>query len=473
LLPLAVTLALAGCAVAVPDPAPPLPAATNWQAPLPHDGDPVLLTLWWQRFDDPALTRLIDAAQRDNFSIGASLARIDQARATARVVGAARLPGVDANGQLIRSSTPEPPSVAATIAAVSLDALWELDLFGANRRTREAAVARVEARTAEWHDARVSLAAEVAATYANLRLCETLLQVYRQDLASQRVVLDLTNRKVRSGFSPPADAALITAAAAEASNRVRAQRAQCDLLVKSLVTLTAQPEVLLRQQLAPGTARLPQPAILAVREVPAAVLAQRPDLAALEQELVAASSEVGVAEADRYPRIRLTGSIGYAAFRALGMTGTGATWSFGPTLGLPLFDAGRRAAVVEQSSARFQELVAEYRQRAALAVQEVEEALVRLDSANDRVQDAERAAESFQVYLKAARTRFETGAGSAFEQEDARRSSLSAAAALLQVRGERIAACISLYKAVGGGWEPVAPAARATPAAENESRKRK
>ena len=139
-----------------------------------------------------------------------------QARATAVVAGASRLPTLDANGQILRRSTPEPPAVAATIAGVSLDALWELDLFGANRRTREAALARVDARTAEWHDARVTLAAEVAAAYANLRLCEALLQVYREDLASQRVVLDLTRRKVRSGFSAPADAALIDAAAAEA-----------------------------------------------------------------------------------------------------------------------------------------------------------------------------------------------------------------------------------------------------------------
>jgi outer membrane protein TolC len=142
----------------------------------------------------------------------------------------------------------------------------------------------------------------------------------------------------------------------------------------------------------------------------------------------------------------------------LGTTGTGSTWSFGPTLALPLFDAGSRAAVVERSSARFDELVATYRQQATLAVQEVEEALVRLESASARVVDAERAARSFDVYLKAARTRFETGAGSAFEQEDARRSALNAAAALLQVRSERVAACISLYKALGGGWEPPADA---------------
>jgi outer membrane protein TolC len=254
---------------------------------------------------------------------------------------------------------------------------------------------------------------------------------------------------------------------------VRAQQAQCDLLVKSLVTLTAQPEPSLRGQLGASRGRLPQPAVLAVQEVPAAVLAQRPDLAALERELLAAAKEVGVAQADRYPRIRLTGSIGYAAFRAMGITGTGTTWSFGPTLALPLFDAGRRAAVVEQGTARLDELAASYRQRATAAVQEVEEALVRLDSASDRLKDAERAAQSFQVYLKAARTRFDTGAGSAFELEDARRSSRNAAAALLQVRGERVAACISLYKALGGGWDVAAaqPAQAAPPAEPARARR--
>ena len=447
------SLALGGCAVAVPDPTPPAPVAVAWQAPLPHDGSPARLAEWWQRFDDPTLAALVDLAQRNNPGMGAALARIGQARATARVAGATRLPSVDANGRLTRSASPEPPSVAFTVAGVSLDALWELDLFGANRRTREAARARLDARLADWHGARVSLAAEVAATYANLRLCEALLDVYRQDLASQRTVQDLTNRKVRSGFSAPADAALINAGAAEASNRARAQRGQCDLLVKSLVTLTAQPEPVLREQLSARRGQLPQPAALAVAAVPAEVLSQRPDLAALERELVAASHEVGVAEADRYPSVRLTGSIGYAAFRALGATGTGATWSFGPALSLPIFDGGRRAAVAEGSMARFEELAANYRERASLAVQEVEEALVRLASASDRLADAESAAASFQTYLKAARTRFETGAGSAFEQEDARRSALNAAAALLQVRSERIAAGISLYKALGGGWE--------------------
>ena len=472
-LALLLPLAIAGCAVAVPDPTPPAPPASTWQAPRPHDGDPVQLAEWWQSFEDPVLVQLVAAAQRDNPGIAASLARVRQARATVAVAGASRLPTIDANGQLLRRSSLEPPAVVASIAGLSLDAAWELDLFGANRLGREAALARFDARAAEWHDARVTLAAEVASSYANLRLCEAELQVLREDLDSQRVVLDLTRRKVRSGFSPPADAALIDAAAADAANRLRAKQAQCDLLVKSLVTLTAQPEPALRGQLAAGRARLPQPAVLTVQEVPAAVLAQRPDLAALEREMMAAAKEVGVAQADRFPRIGLTGSIGYAAFRALGITGTGSTWSFGPTLSLPLFDAGRRAAVVDQNSARLEELAANYRQRATAAVQEVEEALVRLASANDRLKDAERAAQSFQVYLKAARTRFETGAGSAFELEEARRSSLNAVAALLQVRSERIAACISLYKALGGGWDvDPPPPPQATAGDERKQRKK-
>ncbi|MGE0797205.1 MAG: efflux transporter outer membrane subunit [Lautropia sp.] len=465
--PLALALLAAGCAITTPDPRPPAPPATAWQAALPHGGEVTQLAQWWQRFDDPILLQLIEAGQRDNPGLAAAVARIDQARATARVAGAGRLPSVDLNSQITRTSSPLPPSITSTVAAASLDAGWELDLFGANRRTREAAVARVAARTADWHAARVSLAAETATAYANLRLCESLLTVYRQDLDSQRRTLSLTERKVRAGFTAPADAALITAGGAEAANRVRGQRGECDLLIKSLVTLTAMPEPALRQTLAPRAGRLPQPPALAVAAVPAETLAQRPDLAALERELVAASGEVGIAEADRYPQLRLSGSIGYAAFRALGTTGKATTWSFGPALSLPLFDGDRRAGVVDQAQARFDELVANYRERVHAAVREVEVALVRVESAGDRLGDAERGADRVQTSLKAAQSRYDTGAGSVFELEDARRQALNAAAALLQVRAERVAAWLSLYKALGGGWRNDAAGANGDPAGAN------
>lgn len=446
----------AGCAIVVPDARAPLPTTPRWEAPLPHGGDATRIGDWWRRLESPVLASLIDDAQRDNPTLTVAVARIDQARAFARAAGAAFLPAVDGGAQLTRSVTLVPPAAPATLAGVTLDARWELDLFGANRRTRQAALARVDGRQADWHWSRITLAADVAGAWVNLRQCEALLAVYREDMISQGTVLELTMRKVRAGFAAPADAALITASAAEASNRVRGQRAQCELLIKTLVFLTGQPEGGLRERLAPQRANLPEPAALRVSEVPAQALTRRPDLASLERELVAAALEVGVAQADRYPRISFAGSIGLGSLRVFGETNSGATWSIGPGLSLPLFDGGRRAAQVDRTMSRFTELKAGYRLQAMGAIREVEQALVRIDAAADRLADAERAAASFGIYLRAARARYENGTGSLFEQEDARRSTLNAAAGLLQLRAERLAAWITLYKALGGDWEPQA-----------------
>ena len=186
--------------------------------------------------------------------------------------------------------------------------------------------------------------------------------------------------------------------------------------------------------------------------MPAEVLGQRPDLAALQKEIEATSFEVGVARAERYPQLRLTGAVGYSRASAFGTTFKGPQWSIGPGLVAPLFDGGRSAALVEQADARYAEALATWQQRARLAVREVESALIRIDGAEARLDDADRAVAAYQRYLRAAESRYETGVGSLFEQEDARRSALQAAANALQLRAERFAGWLSLYKAVGGGW---------------------
>ena len=191
--------------------------------------------------------------------------------------------------------------------------------------------------------------------------------------------------------------------------------------------------------------------------VPAQVLSQRPDLAAAEAELAAAAFDVGAADAERYPRLSLGGSIGITTFRAGGLSGDGPSWSFGPLFTLPLFDGGRRLAAVDAARARFDEARAGYEQRARLAVREVEEALVRLDAASRREADAVRAAQGFRDFFAAAQARWEIGTGSLIDQEDARRIALAAQAALVAVQRERVAAWVSLYRAIGGGWEPQAP----------------
>lgn len=450
--------ALGACTVGPSYQRPEPVVAKQWYAVRPHGGDVVQLKEWWSRFDDSMLAQLIDVAQRDNPSVEAAVMRIEQARANARAAGAAEWPALDLKSSWQRSATGIPPFTAArTTANVSADASWEIDLFGALRATRDAARARVTARETEWHDLRISLAAEVANTYLGLRTCEALTANLQLDVDSRKQTVALTSQKVAAGFSAPADAALLRASLADANSRMTAQFAECDGLVKSLVALTGANEPVLREQLGGNTARVPGAPAIAITEVPAIALTQRPDLAAAEQELRAAAAEINAAEANRYPRLTLTGSIGYAALSSVGVTNEGMSWGFGPALSLPLFDAGRRSAVTDAAQARFGELRALYMQRTRDAVREVEQALVRLDAAARRQVDVEAAAKDFEAFLAAAQARWDAGVGNLIELEEARRQTLNANATLVQLRREHVAQWITLYKALGGGWENQVP----------------
>jgi len=445
--------ALAGCALTPPGPAPVPAAPAAWSAPAPaHGGDPVRLTHWWSQFDDPLLAQLIDASQRHNGDLAQAAARIAEAAAAARIAGSRGLPALDAAAGATRAAVEVPgPGALATTGSLGLDLLWEIDVFGVTRQRAAAARARTEAAAAEWHDLRVALAAETALHYVELRTCEALVDVYAQDSISQKRTAELTQIKAQAGFESPANAALAGASAADASNRLIGQRAECDLRIKSLTALSAIDEADLRARLAPRRAQLPQPAQFAVDAVPARTLAQRPDLRALERQVLAASGEVGAAQADRYPRLSLAGTIAAVSARG-GGTVSGSNWSIGPALSLPLFDAHRRAAAVDVAMARYLESRARYEQRAREAVREVEQALVQLDAAGRREADAHIAAQGFRRFFEAAQARHEVGAGSLLDLESARRHALAAAAALAAVQRERVAAWVTLYRAVGGGW---------------------
>lgn len=462
--PLLAAALLAACAT--PPPAPPAAEPPpQWQAALPHGGDAGALADWWARFDDPVLARLVQQAQQRNPGLAQAAARIAQARAAARATGSAAWPSLDLQAGAQRSGTGLPPTPGVqTAGSLTLDARWEIDLFGATRRSVEAADARAAGAALQWHQARVSLAAEVASTYVGLRACEAVLALYTQDADSAAQTRGLVQQKVDAGFDAPANGGLARAAAADAANRVVAQRAECAVLQRQIAQLTDEPLPALQAALAPGQGRLPVPGGFAVDAVPARVLAQRPDLAAAERALAAAAAEVGAAQADRWPRLALTGSVGRAGLRFGGQDYGAQTWSFGPSLLAPVFDAGRRGAAVDAASARYDEAAAAWRERVLGAVREVEEALTRLDAAEAREKDAERAAAGYAEFLAAAQTQWRVGTGSLLDLEQARRNALAAEAALVQVRRERVGAWLALYKAVGGGWQPetAATAARAS-----------
>jgi outer membrane protein TolC len=195
------------------------------------------------------------------------------------------------------------------------------------------------------------------------------------------------------------------------------------------------------------------PAALAIPELPAATLAQRPDVFAAARQVAAASQEVGSVDAQRYPRLSLTGNIGRARFEAGDQAINLNAWSIGPLqLSVPVFDAGRRRANLDAARARYDEAASQYREVVRRAVREVEEALVNLDSTAARSKDIEVAIEGFGVSFNATRQRYESGLASLFELEEARRSRFAAESALVSLQSERVAAWIALYRAAGGGW---------------------
>lgn len=452
---------LNGCAAFSPDSSPAvavdsrLPAA--WSAPLPHGGDNAALTQWWSQFDDPLLTQLIAAAQQNNGSLTQAAARIEQARAHERIARGGAEPTLNARAGLSRDHAELPLQYTRSTTSIGLDAAWEIDVFGVTRSQTAAAAARVEGAVANWHELRVTLAAEVAANYVGYRSCEALAELSAQTSQSQRRSSELTQAKLAAGFENQSNAALARAGAIDASNRAVEQRADCGVLQKGMVALTALPEDSLRTMLAARAGQLPQPRAFTVEATPAHWLRQRPDLAALEREIAAASNDVGAALADRFPRLSLSGTITGLRLKSANDVATATQWSIGPALSLPLFDAGRRAARADLAQAQYREARAKYEQRCREAVREVEEALLRLDASGRREADALRAVFDVRQFMESTEARWKIGMASLLELEEARRVALGAAENLARIKRERVVAWIALYKAIGGGWDAQTP----------------
>lgn len=420
---------------------------------MPHGGSPAAMQQWWQQFEDPVLNRLIEQAEAQSPGLAQAWASIEKARATLTSSESAGLPGATGGGSVTRTRQPLPSGQLATSTGRSagLDASWEIDLFGRVRRTVEAAQARVDARISDWHEARVSLAAEVADTFARYRTCVLLGEAYAHELVSTVETHKATAAAVWAGFTAPSDGALARASVSAARSAMVSQRAQCELLVKSLVDLTGSEEPTLRALLEQGAGRVPQPRAVEVQSVPADVLRQRPDLASLERELAAASAEVGAARADLYPSLSLLGSISRSA---VGGSPSITTWSFGPTLTIPLLDGGRRRAAVRSAQADYDSALAAWRQRVRTVVKEVEQALINLESAGQQTDDAIRAAAEYRRYFQAVEANWRAGNDSLLTLEQARRSALTAEINMLTLQQSRVQYWIALYKALGGGWQP-------------------
>ncbi|HZV54250.1 MAG TPA: efflux transporter outer membrane subunit [Rhodocyclaceae bacterium] len=449
--------ALGGCAAVGPDyQAPKLAQAEvpqRWaSASGSSKADAVKSPDWWAELSDPLLNRLVARSFATSPTLEAATAKLNQSRSLAGQAMTGDSPSVDGGGGVQRSG--ESGGKSFFTSWLSTNASWEIDLFGSVRRGKEAALAREAARAATLADARVSLAADVADAYLTYRACQSYVALGKQDVTSREATARLTDASVKEGFTAPYQAIRSAASVAEARTELAAARAQCETLENQITRLTGVPRSELRVALADkptGVERLPVPRHFSVA-IPSQVLQRRPDVRAAERGVAAASADIGVAEADRYPRITLNGDFAYTAANS-GGTGTLSfgSWSFGPSVSLPIFDGGRRQAAVEVARARYDEAVADYKATTRKAIQELEDALTRYAAAHDRAESARLSAKEYRQFFDSVEVRFKEGASNLLELEDARRAMLNAQQTYLNVQREHLQAWIALNRSTGGG----------------------
>jgi NodT family efflux transporter outer membrane factor (OMF) lipoprotein len=441
---------------------------STWLAALPHQGQAAQLQGWWAQLGDPVLVELQRLANANNPSMRKAAAQIASARASLASSKAAGVPTLTGSGSATRANTGTVTSTGSSIVSstisTGLDASWELDLFGSVRRNVEASEATAQAREADWNDTRVSLAAEVASDYITYRACLATLQLTRADAASRQATARITMGSWRDGASSSADATLAEASAASGRAGQLAQEAECEVDLKALVPLTGLAEPVLRQLLNSGADHSLQSAPFAVQSLPVALLSQRPDVVAKERALAAASARIGVAEASRYPRLSLSGSIARSVVTSGGAQLSSTPWSFGPSLSLPLFDGGAAKASVRSAAASYDIALADYRRAVNTAVQEVEQNLVRLASAEAREADVQSSAAGYRTVANATEASWRAGSDSLLSYEQTRRNAISAEQSLITVQRDRLLYGVALYKAVGGGWDFNATVTANTPA---------
>lgn len=445
---LIVSLGLAACASG-PDYQQPVPRLPDhWQAR--QTGQLTQLTNWWAQFNDPALLSLQSVSQKNSNTLAKAMVSIDKARAQRSSAEASLWPDLNLNAKHSASGSLNDETAVSHSDSGSLDASWELDLFGKARRNSESAQALIEARVADWHDARISLSAEVATDYIDYRACRIKQNYYEQQADSQKRSNTLTQLAARAGFTAPADALLAEGSAASTQASALAQQTECEVLIKTLVALSGMDEVELRRLLAQETPQLPHTATLLVSTIPADLLRQRPDIVSAERELASASALIGVSEAERWPSLTLSGSVGLSRTQGSAVS---APWSFGPALSLPLFDGGTIDANIRSARADYASSLASYQQTVQDAVKEVEQALVRLDNMAEREAALQKSAAGYQGYFTALEKNQRAGSSSVLDLETARRSMISAQLSLIELQQNRLEYWIALYKAVGGGWD--------------------
>ena len=457
---LASALLLAGCITVGPDYKHPVEKPVTLQGVDAAQQSPINFQAnWWAQFHDTTLDALITRAAKNSPDLKIALARLNQSRALLGTARSQQLPDIEAQTSYSRSREQQPGFTTGretiTNYQAGFDASWELDLFGGVRRSVEAARADSQAGEASLQDAQVTLFAEVARHYFDLRGTQLRLDVARRDIDNQRDSLKLIKSRADVGTGSDQDVASARArlAAVEAQLPVLETQAQADTF--RLDVLLGERPGELDIDLSPKTFH-PIDTSLPIGNA-GDVLARRPDIRVAERELAAANARIGVAKADWFPHISLGGFVGFLAGRSNDFGGAESrAWSVAPSISWAGLNVQRVRSGVKASEARADEAKANYQRTVLGALEDVDNALVGYNQQRVRVQKLDEQATQSTRAAELARIRYEAGATDYLELLDAQRTQLSAEDQLAEAEAGINLQAIALYKALGGGWQACA-----------------
>ena len=460
-----VALSLSGCVVVGPDYKRPVLAVPASYSATTRDG--TVPDRWWTLFGDPGIDRLVDEALAANQDLVAAAARVEEARAQLGLTRADRYPEVwvDAEGsrtRLSQETSQLPPGTPVETSKVRLsgNVAFELDFWGRLRRASQAARAELLASVEGRRNVRLGLIADVVTAYLDLLSYDRQLAVARQTRESRQESLRLQRLKFDAGAISELDVA-----------QAEAELASTEAMVPALLREGRQTEdrlgVLLGRVGGAVPRAEPQEAAGELEGLeppgvpfglPSGLLERRPDVAAAEQRLIAANARIGIARAAYFPSIQLTGYGGSESKELSGLFGGGTTiWQAALGLVQPIFNAGRAKRDIAATRAREQQALASYTKAVQSAFADVEDALIARSTGIEQRDALERRVEALERARHLAMLRYEEGDSSYLEVLDAERNLFRAQLDLTNARRDALAAAVTLFKALGGGWEVASP----------------
>ena len=435
---------------------PQTPVPNAWNAITAQSAATMNLANWWQRFNDPVLTQLVAQALQSNTDVRAAQAALKQARALRDGKAAGLRPSVNASASAQRSQ-PGSSDATSTFQA-GFDASWEPDIFGGQRSALGAAESDAMASQSNLAQVQVTMAAEVAVTYMDLRGLQARLAIARRNLAAQTETLQIARWRAQAGLASSLDVEQAVAASEQTAAQIPTLASNLAQDQSSLAVLTGQaPGALniLLQANADGKPAIPQAPDSLALAIPAETLRQRPDVRAAEFRVQAALDRVNQADAARYPSFQISGSLGLRSLTLGALTdGASVLRSLLAGISVPLLDGGAARAQVRAQEASLEQTRVAYEAAVLTALKDVEDALVSLQSDQERLQRLKTAAVAAANADLMASQRYQSGLIDFRTVLDTQRTLLSTQDSVQATQANLSADYVRLYKALGGGWLP-------------------